>query len=147
FKVLERVRDISYKLDLPEELSRVHNTFHVSNLRNCHDNKPLAVPLDGLHVDDKLYFVEEPVEIMDHEIEAKFAQVWKRIEDFTPMGSNEEAERGKRKGIILEKEQVKKQKSSEEALESKTPTEEVSEDKIKEMMQLVPIEDVYVQAL
>nr|GFB85619.1 hypothetical protein [Tanacetum cinerariifolium] len=45
-------------------------------------------------------------------------------------------------GIILEKEQVKKQKSSEEAFESKTPTEEVSEDKIKEMMQLVPVEDV-----
>nr|GEX96730.1 hypothetical protein [Tanacetum cinerariifolium] len=78
------------------------------------------------------------------EIEAKFAQVWKRIEDFTPMGSKEEAERAKRKGIILEKEQVKKQKSSEEDPESKTPTEEVSEDKIMEMMQLVPVEDVYV---
>nr|GEV32070.1 hypothetical protein [Tanacetum cinerariifolium] len=76
------------------------------------------------------------------EIEAKFAQVWKRIEDFTPMGSKKEAERAKRKGIILEKEQVKKQKSSEEAPESKTPTEEVSEDNIKEMMQLVPVEDV-----
>nr|GEZ20173.1 hypothetical protein [Tanacetum cinerariifolium] len=71
----------------------------------------------------------------------------KRIEDFTPMGSKEEAERAKRKGIILEKEQVKKQKSSEEAPKSKTPTEEVSEDKIKEIMQLVPVEDVYVQAL
>nr|GEZ88324.1 hypothetical protein [Tanacetum cinerariifolium] len=46
------------------------------------------------------------------EIEAKFAQVWKQIEDFTPMGSKEEAERAKRKGIILEKDQVKKQKSS-----------------------------------
>nr|GFB02358.1 hypothetical protein [Tanacetum cinerariifolium] len=78
------------------------------------------------------------------EIEDKFAQVWKRIEDFTPMGSKEEAKRAKRQGIILDKEQVKKQKSSEEAPESKTPTEEVSEDKIKEMMQLVPIEDVYV---
>nr|GFC42295.1 hypothetical protein [Tanacetum cinerariifolium] len=73
------------------------------------------------------------------EIEAKFAQVWKWIEDFTPMGSKEEAERVKRQGLILEKEQVKKRKSSEEAPESKTPTEEVSEDKIKEMMQLVPV--------
>nr|GFC85005.1 hypothetical protein [Tanacetum cinerariifolium] len=63
------------------------------------------------------------------------------------MGSKEEAERAKRKGIILEKEQVKKQKSSEEAPESKTPTEEVSDDKIKEMMQLVPVEDLYVQAI
>nr|GEX09920.1 hypothetical protein [Tanacetum cinerariifolium] len=81
------------------------------------------------------------------EIEAKFAQVWKWIEDFTPIGSKKEAERAKMKGIILEKEQMKKQKSSEEAPESKTPTKEVSKDKIKEMIQLVPVEDVYVQAL
>nr|GFB04482.1 putative reverse transcriptase domain-containing protein [Tanacetum cinerariifolium] len=47
---------------------RVHNTFHVSNLKKCHADKPLAVPLDGLHFDDKLYFVEEPVEIVDREV-------------------------------------------------------------------------------
>nr|GFB38145.1 putative reverse transcriptase domain-containing protein [Tanacetum cinerariifolium] len=47
---------------------RVHNTFHVSNLKKCHADDPLAVPLDGLHVDDKLHFVKEPVEIMDHEV-------------------------------------------------------------------------------
>nr|GEW74933.1 putative reverse transcriptase domain-containing protein [Tanacetum cinerariifolium] len=68
FNVLERVGDVAYKLDLPEELSRVHNTFHVSNLKKCHADEPLAVPLDGLHVDDKLYFVKEPVEIMDREV-------------------------------------------------------------------------------
>nr|GEU94652.1 hypothetical protein [Tanacetum cinerariifolium] len=71
------------------------------------------------------------------EIEAKFVQVWKRVEDFTPMGSNEEAERLKRKGINLEKGQVKKQKSSEEAPETETSTEEFSKDKIKEIMQLI----------
>nr|GFA80018.1 putative reverse transcriptase domain, ribonuclease H-like domain, aspartic peptidase domain protein [Tanacetum cinerariifolium] len=68
FKVLERIRDVAYKLDLPEELSRVHNTFHVSNLKKCHADEPLAVPLDGLHFDDKLYFVEKPMEIMDREV-------------------------------------------------------------------------------
>nr|GEZ74131.1 reverse transcriptase domain-containing protein [Tanacetum cinerariifolium] len=65
FKVLERIRDVAYKLDLPGELSRVHNTFHVSNLKKCHADEPLAVSLDGLHFDDKLHFVEEPVEIVD----------------------------------------------------------------------------------
>nr|GEX14591.1 reverse transcriptase domain-containing protein [Tanacetum cinerariifolium] len=68
FKVLERIGYVAYKLDLPKELSRVHNTFHVSNLKKCHADKPLAVPLDGLHFDDKLYFVEEPVEIVDREV-------------------------------------------------------------------------------
>nr|GEZ76740.1 putative reverse transcriptase domain-containing protein [Tanacetum cinerariifolium] len=57
FKVLEKVGDVAYKLDLPEELSRVHNTFHVSNLKKCYAVKPLAVPLDGLHFEDKLYLL------------------------------------------------------------------------------------------
>ncbi|GKA04760.1 putative reverse transcriptase domain-containing protein [Tanacetum coccineum] len=65
FKVLEKVREVAYKLELPEELSRVHNTFHVSNLKKCHADEPLAVPLDGLHFDDKLQFVEELV-ALDH---------------------------------------------------------------------------------
>ncbi|GJX71841.1 putative reverse transcriptase domain-containing protein [Tanacetum coccineum] len=68
FKVLEKVGSVAYKLELPQELSRVHNTFHVSNLKKCYADEPLAVPLDGLHFDDKLQFVEEPVEIMDREV-------------------------------------------------------------------------------
>nr|GFB48434.1 putative reverse transcriptase domain-containing protein [Tanacetum cinerariifolium] len=68
FKLIKRVGSVAYKLELPEELSRVHNTFHVSNLKKYYANEPLAVPLDGLHFDDKLQFVEEPVEIMDREV-------------------------------------------------------------------------------
>ncbi|GJR01011.1 putative reverse transcriptase domain-containing protein [Tanacetum coccineum] len=68
FKVLEKVGAVAYKLELPQELSRVHNTFHVSNLKKCYADEPLAVPLDGLHIDDKLHFVEEPVKIMDREV-------------------------------------------------------------------------------
>ncbi|GJW16132.1 putative reverse transcriptase domain-containing protein [Tanacetum coccineum] len=62
------LKEVAYKLELPEELNRVHNTFHVSNLKKCYAEEPLAVPLDGLHFDDKLQFVEEPVEITDHEV-------------------------------------------------------------------------------
>ncbi|GKE00373.1 hypothetical protein Tco_1388356 [Tanacetum coccineum] len=59
---------VAYKLELPQELSRVHNTFHVSNLKKCYSDEPLAVPFEGLHIDDKHQFVEEPVEIMEREI-------------------------------------------------------------------------------
>ncbi|GJX83781.1 putative reverse transcriptase domain-containing protein [Tanacetum coccineum] len=62
------IGEVAYKLELPEELNRVHNTFHVSNLKKCYADGPLAVPLDGLHFDDKLQFVEEPIEIMDREV-------------------------------------------------------------------------------
>ncbi|GJR29661.1 putative reverse transcriptase domain-containing protein [Tanacetum coccineum] len=68
FKVLEKVGAVAYKLELPQELSRVHNTFHVSNLKKCYADEPLAVLLDGLHIDDKLHFIEELVEIMDREV-------------------------------------------------------------------------------
>ncbi|GJX29033.1 hypothetical protein Tco_0237112 [Tanacetum coccineum] len=68
FKVLEKVGAIAYKFELPQELSKVHNTFHVSNLKKCYADEPLVVPLDGLHIDDNLHFVKELVEIMDCEV-------------------------------------------------------------------------------
>nr|GEZ49921.1 retrovirus-related Pol polyprotein from transposon 17.6 [Tanacetum cinerariifolium] len=68
FKVSKKIGKVAYKLKLPKELSRVHNTFHVSNLKKFHADGPLAVPLDGLHFNDNLYFVEEPVEIVDRKV-------------------------------------------------------------------------------
>nr|GFB10826.1 ribonuclease H-like domain-containing protein [Tanacetum cinerariifolium] len=56
------------QLKLPQQLSGVHSTFHLSNLKKCLSDEPLAITLDELHIDDKLRFVEEPVEIMDREI-------------------------------------------------------------------------------
>ncbi|GKB57740.1 putative reverse transcriptase domain-containing protein [Tanacetum coccineum] len=68
FKVLAKVGDVAYKLELPQELSRVHSMFHVSNLKKCLSDEPLAIPLEEIHIDDKLKFVKEPVEIMDREV-------------------------------------------------------------------------------
>ncbi|GJT63723.1 putative reverse transcriptase domain-containing protein [Tanacetum coccineum] len=68
FKILAKVRTVAYRLELPKKLSRVHSTFHVSNLKKCLSEEPLAIPLDEVHVDDKLNFIEEPVEIMDREV-------------------------------------------------------------------------------
>ncbi|GJU33716.1 putative reverse transcriptase domain-containing protein [Tanacetum coccineum] len=65
FKVLAKVGKVAYKLELPQELSRVHHTFHVSNLKKCYSDEPLVMPLKGVHIDDTLQFVEEPVEIME----------------------------------------------------------------------------------
>ncbi|GJT04747.1 hypothetical protein Tco_0839209 [Tanacetum coccineum] len=64
----KKVCDVAYKIKLHERLSIVHNTFHVANLKKCHADEPLAILLDGLHFDDKLQFVEEPIEIIDREV-------------------------------------------------------------------------------
>ncbi|GKB31169.1 putative reverse transcriptase domain-containing protein [Tanacetum coccineum] len=68
FKILERIGPVAYKLELPEELSSIHNTFHVSNLKKCLSDEYLVIPMKELQHDDKLNFVEEPVEVMDREI-------------------------------------------------------------------------------
>nr|GEV07775.1 putative reverse transcriptase domain-containing protein [Tanacetum cinerariifolium] len=68
FKVLAKVGKVAYKLELPQELSRVHHTFYVSNLKKCYADEPLVMPLEGIHVDDRLPFMEEPVKIMKREI-------------------------------------------------------------------------------
>ncbi|GJW58821.1 putative reverse transcriptase domain-containing protein [Tanacetum coccineum] len=68
FEILERIGLVAYKLRLPEELSSVHDTFHVSNLKKCLADVNLHVPLDEIKVDKTLCFVEEPVQIMEREI-------------------------------------------------------------------------------
>nr|GFA03228.1 hypothetical protein [Tanacetum cinerariifolium] len=81
------------------------------------------------------------------EVEAKFNFVYKQMQDFIPMGSKEEAKRYKRKAIRFDQESSKKLKSSEEVIEEAKSTDEIPEEKIKEIMQLIPIEEVYVEAL
>nr|GEW44832.1 putative reverse transcriptase domain-containing protein [Tanacetum cinerariifolium] len=68
FKMLAKVGTIAYRLELSQELNKVHHTFHVSNVKKCHADEPLVMPLEGIHVDDRLQFVEEPVEIIEREI-------------------------------------------------------------------------------
>ncbi|KAD2804978.1 hypothetical protein E3N88_38355 [Mikania micrantha] len=67
FEVISRVRPVAYRLKLPEELSNIHDTFHVSNLRKCIINEELAIPHDEITIDDKLNFTEEPVQVMDRQ--------------------------------------------------------------------------------
>ncbi|GJR90517.1 putative reverse transcriptase domain-containing protein [Tanacetum coccineum] len=68
FKILKRIGPVAYTLELPEELSNVHSTFYVSNLKKCLSDESLIIPIKELRLDDKLNFVEEPIEIMDREV-------------------------------------------------------------------------------
>ncbi|GJX20767.1 hypothetical protein Tco_0223444, partial [Tanacetum coccineum] len=67
FEIIEKVGSVAYRLDLPEELNGVHDTFHVSNLKKCLADPTLQVPLDEIRVDAKLNFVEESVKILERE--------------------------------------------------------------------------------
>ncbi|GKB56335.1 hypothetical protein Tco_0912521, partial [Tanacetum coccineum] len=68
FEIIEKVGSVTYRVDLPEELNGVHDTFHVSNLKKCLADPTLQVPLDEIQVDAKLNFVEEPIEILEREV-------------------------------------------------------------------------------
>ncbi|GJS63198.1 hypothetical protein Tco_0677762 [Tanacetum coccineum] len=68
FKIIERIGLVAYRLELPKKLSRVHNVFHICNLKKCLSDESLVIPLEEIQLDDKLNFVEEPVEIMDREV-------------------------------------------------------------------------------
>nr|GEY41449.1 reverse transcriptase domain-containing protein [Tanacetum cinerariifolium] len=68
FKVTERIGPVAYKLELPDKLRGIHDTFHVSNLKRCFVNEDVVIPLDEVQLDKKLHFVKKPVEIMDREV-------------------------------------------------------------------------------
>nr|GEX07524.1 putative reverse transcriptase domain-containing protein [Tanacetum cinerariifolium] len=68
FEIIERIGPVAYKLKLPEKLHEIHSTFHVSNFKKCLANENLVIPLEEVQLDDKLHFIEEPMEIMDREV-------------------------------------------------------------------------------
>ncbi|GJS05293.1 putative reverse transcriptase domain-containing protein [Tanacetum coccineum] len=68
FKIIDRIGPVAYKLELPDEIHGIHNNFHVSNLKRCLADENLIIPLEEIQLDDKLHFIEEPVEIIDREV-------------------------------------------------------------------------------
>nr|GEX35467.1 hypothetical protein [Tanacetum cinerariifolium] len=164
-------RELKEQLE-KEDQRRVEQIARDAEITRIHAKKELQSMIDGLdnnnetrakYLEEYRQFssellMERRIELISdlvkdfkgmtfEEVKAKFNSVYKQMEDFIPMGSNEEAERIKRKGINLEQESAKKQKSSEEITKEVKSSDEVPEEKIKEMMQLVHIEEVYVEAL
>nr|GEX61081.1 reverse transcriptase domain-containing protein [Tanacetum cinerariifolium] len=76
FEITQRIGPIAYRLRLPQALSSVHDTFHVSNLKKYLADPTLYVPLEEIQVDARFNFVEEPVEILEREIKK---WKWSRI--------------------------------------------------------------------
>ncbi|GKB65656.1 hypothetical protein Tco_0921842 [Tanacetum coccineum] len=68
FKILAKVGTVAYRIELPEQLSRVYSTFHMSNLKKCLSDETHVIPLDEIQNDDKLHVIKEPIEIMDREV-------------------------------------------------------------------------------
>ncbi|GJR01963.1 hypothetical protein Tco_0524947, partial [Tanacetum coccineum] len=68
FKIVERIGPVAYKLELPDELRGIHNTFHISNLKKCLTDENLVIPLEEIQLKDKIQFIEELVEIKDQEV-------------------------------------------------------------------------------
>nr|GEW52660.1 retrotransposon protein, putative, Ty1-copia subclass [Tanacetum cinerariifolium] len=129
------------------EVARIHAEEELQGMIDSLDksNETIAKYLQEyqdfaseLPLEKRIEFIRDLVKYQDN---------YSKVEDFIPIGSKEETKRLKRKGLNLEQEQVKKQKSSKEAPEIETSTEEFTKEKMKEMMQLVPVEDVYVQSL
>ncbi|KAD7116776.1 hypothetical protein E3N88_04044 [Mikania micrantha] len=68
FEIIERIGLVAYRLRLPDELSGVHDVFHVSNLKKCLAEESLVIPIEEIQVDEQLHFIEEHLEIMDRKV-------------------------------------------------------------------------------
>nr|GFA37319.1 hypothetical protein [Tanacetum cinerariifolium] len=142
-KKLQEQIDVQIARQLKEEMERDAQRMNEQITRDAeiariHAEEELQIMIDGLDMNNEtvakyLHFKGMTLE----EIKEKFDPVWKQIEYFIPIGSKEEGERFKRKGLRLEQDSAKKVNI----------LEEISEEDLKAMMQLVPIEEVYVEAL
>nr|GEY07410.1 hypothetical protein [Tanacetum cinerariifolium] len=154
-KKLQEQIDVQVARELEEQMAREDQRMSEQIARDAevariHAEEELQMMINSLDRSNEtvVKYLQEYEHIPeDLSIEEMIELISDLIEDFIPMGSKEEAERFKRKGLRLEQESAKKLKTSKEVPKEVKSTEEVPEEKVKEMMQLVPIKEVYVEAL
>nr|GEX14603.1 hypothetical protein [Tanacetum cinerariifolium] len=131
-----------------EDQRRSEQIARDAEIARIHAKEELQIMIDGLIRNNEIVAkylheyhqfaseipIERRIELISDLV--MYQDNYAKIEDFIPMGSKEEAERIKRKGLSLEQESAKKQKTSEEVTEEAKSPDEVLEEKVKEMMQL-----------
>ncbi|GKD72739.1 hypothetical protein Tco_1331021, partial [Tanacetum coccineum] len=68
FEIVKCVGPVAYRLKFPHELSCIHDTFHVLNLKKCLAEPDVQVPLEEIEIDENLRFVEESIEIVERDV-------------------------------------------------------------------------------
>ena len=66
--IIARVGKVAYRLELPEEHSQIHNTFHMSHLRKCVLDEEVVVSLDDIQVEERLNYMERPIAILERKV-------------------------------------------------------------------------------
>ncbi|GJU58907.1 putative reverse transcriptase domain-containing protein [Tanacetum coccineum] len=70
FEIVECIGPVAYRLKLPQELSCIHDTFYVSNLKKCLAESDVQVPLEEIEIDENLRFIEVSIEIVKRDVKS-----------------------------------------------------------------------------
>ncbi|WMV58020.1 hypothetical protein MTR67_051405 [Solanum verrucosum] len=68
YRISKRVGNVSYELELPQELAAIYPVFHISMLKKCMGDPSLIIPTEDIGIKDNLSYEEIPVQILDRQV-------------------------------------------------------------------------------
>ncbi|WMV32225.1 hypothetical protein MTR67_025610 [Solanum verrucosum] len=68
YRMVKRIDNVAYELELPQELAAVHPVFHISMLKKCMRDPSLIVQTENVGIKENLFYEEIPVHILDHQV-------------------------------------------------------------------------------